>query len=48
MNGFLEEFQGGDGGVIFNPETYIADFGLVYRALNRDFWKKKMQKVFRK
>ena len=24
---------------IFNPKIYIADFGPIYRALNRDFWK---------
>ena len=24
-------------GVIFNPKNYNADFGSLYRALNRDF-----------
>ena len=28
------------GGVIFNLKIYIADFGPLYRALNRDFRKK--------
>ena len=32
---FYEKFQGGE--VIFNPKIYIADFGPLYRALNRDF-----------
>ena len=33
---FLEKFQGV---VIFNPKIYIADFGPLYRSLNRDFRK---------
>ena len=34
-------------GVIFNPKIYIADFGPLYRALNRDL-RKKLQYKFPK
>ena len=35
---FSEKFQrGGKGGVIFNPNIYIADFGHIYGALKRIF-----------
>ena len=34
---FRKNFKGGV--VIFNPKIYIADFGPLYRSLNRDFRK---------
>ena len=36
-NEFSEKLQGG---VIFNPKIYVADFGPLYRALKRVFQKK--------
>ena len=45
---FLEKFQRGEGqGVILNPKIHIADFGPLYRALNRDL-RKKLQYRFPK
>ena len=42
QNGWISEKLQGRGGVIFNPKNYIADFGSLYRASNRDFRNKNL------
>ena len=37
---FLENFQKMGGGFLINQKIYIADFGLLYKALKRVFRKK--------
>ena len=40
MDEFSEKFQGGVGGVIFNPKIYIADFCHYRRYFGHEFQKK--------
>ena len=43
---FLKKFQGG---VIFNPKTYIVDFGPLYRALKSEGFSEKVNNmIYRK